>query len=105
MGEHTNGSKAFGYTPTGNLCSQFFLAQLPPVSLVELILYAATVSPRCRLHILRLTVFFALCDPLGIFSEGCICTSLCGGALGTFILRELECFRLVRVVNNTLLRR
>ena len=40
---------------------------------------------------------------LGIFSEDCICTSLCGGALGTFTLRELESFRLVLVVNYTLL--
>ena len=30
--------------------------------------------------------------------EDCICTSLSGGALGTFDLRELDSFRLEHVV-------
>ncbi len=38
---------------------------------------------------------------LGIFSEDCICTSLCGAVLGTFTLRKLECFRHVLVVNRS----
>ena len=29
----------------------------------------------------------------------CICTLTCGAAIGTFALRELECFRQARVVN------
>ena len=41
---------------------------------------------------------------LGIFSENCIWTSLCGG-LGTFTLREFECFRLVLVVKNIVMER
>ena len=36
---------------------------------------------------------------LGIFSEDCVCTSLCGAVFGTFTLRKLECFRHVLVVN------
>ena len=40
---------------------------------------------------------------LGILSEDCVCTFLCGGALGTKPLRELKCLRLVLVVNNALL--
>ena len=36
---------------------------------------------------------------LAIFSEDCICTSLCGAALGTFTLRNSECFRHALVVN------
>ena len=36
---------------------------------------------------------------LSVFSEDCICTSLCRAELGTFTLGKLECFRHALVVN------
>ena len=44
---------------------------------------------------LRVSIWMAL----GIFSEDCICTSLCGAVFGTFTFRKLECFRHALVVN------
>ena len=44
---------------------------------------------------LRVSIWMAL----GIFSEDCICTSLCGAVFGTFTWRKLECFSHALVVN------
>ena len=36
---------------------------------------------------------------LGIFSEDCICTSLCGAVFGTCTLKKLKCFGHALVVH------
>ena len=77
----------------------YFLTQLQFVSCVELILYAVTIFPLCRINFYAWQ--FSRCVwsvhaegdnwmALGIFSEDCICTSLWEGALGTFTLRKLN---------------